>query len=232
MIRRTVKIGFLTVAFSIVPAAAHAAVVADWRMDEQAGASVMVDSASLGGTNNGRISAVTTGVPGLVAGYAYKFGGSNAFVEVPDNAALDPGIAAMRVTATVKTVDGPMPDDSYDLVRKGLTTTAGGNWKMEIKRKATDYSIGRLHCVFKGVINGSRVSVRSLASVDIVDGRQHTVSCIKTATSVQAVVDGRAFTKLQQTGAISNDQPVLLGAKIPGDDVLQGVLDQVSIDIG
>jgi hypothetical protein len=36
---------------------------------------------------------------------------------------------------------------------------------------------------------------------------------------------------LQQTGAISNDQPVLLGAKIPGDDVLQGVLDQVSIDI-
>jgi hypothetical protein len=35
-------------------------------------------------------------------------------------------------TAWVRLV-GPIQDDSYDVVRKGLGSSAGGDWKMEIK---------------------------------------------------------------------------------------------------
>jgi hypothetical protein len=217
----------------MVPSAAFAAVVAEWKMDEPAGASTMTDSASLGGANNGAITSVITGVPPLVSGAAYQFDGATSFISVPDNPSLDPGAANITIQATVKVENGEILDDSYDIIRKGVTTTAGGNWKMEIKRSRTDTSLGRLLCVFKGVgPSGTRVAVQRVANVDIVDGSAHTLRCIKTATSVTAVVDGRSFTNAKAAGSIDNNQPVVLGSKVAGDDVLQGVLDQVSISIG
>jgi hypothetical protein len=201
-------------------------------MDEEAGASIMLDSASAGGENNGAIRDVTTGDPGLVSGSAYTFDGANSMVQVPDSNLLDPGSSPMTVTATVRTVDRPMPDDSYDLVRKGVTTTRGGDWKMEIKRNPSNASVGRLHCSFKGVMaDGVRRAVSRLAQVDVVDGRIHTLQCVRTATAVHAVVDGRVFTTAKVSGSISNDQPVIIGAKSLGDDVLLGTLDDVTIDI-
>jgi hypothetical protein len=38
----------------------------------------------------------------------------------------------------------------YDVVRKGLVTIEGGHYKMEMRRKATDPTVGELHCLFKG----------------------------------------------------------------------------------
>jgi hypothetical protein len=219
--------------FTMFASPASATVVAMWRMDEPSGAVTMVDSAGTGGTNNGKIGGtVATGEPGLVSGNAYSFGGATSYVEVADNGSLDPVAQNMTVTATVKTVGGRMPDDSYDLVRKGLTTTAGGEWKMEIKR-ASDWTVGKLYCVFKGVMaDGSRVAVARIANVNINDGRQHTVKCMKSPSSVQAVVDGRTFTTSKVTGWIDNNAAVILGAKSATDDVLQGTLDEVSVDIG
>jgi len=230
-LRRTSVTTLLTAVIVLTPAAAQAAVVAAWRMDEGQGASVKRDSADRGGSNNGTIHNVRTGVPGLVSGKAYEFGGDSSYVEVPDNPSLDPGSANITLTATVQAADRPMPDDSYDLVRKGVTTTPGGEWKMEIKR-AADPSVGQLLCVFKGVSGGNVVTVQRNASVDIVDGRKHTLKCVKTATTVRAIVDGKTFTTTKAAGSIANDQPVIVGAKSSADDVLQGVLDQVSIDIG
>jgi hypothetical protein len=217
---------------TVIPTAAQADVVAHWHMDEGAGASVMEDSAPLGGGNDGTISDVTTGDAGLVSGRSYTFDGATSYVEVPDSDSLDPGDDPITLTATVRTLNGPMPDDSYDLVRKGYQTTRGGDWKMEIKR-ASNHSVGRLHCVFKGVMpDGRRRAVKRVAQVDIVDGRTHTVECRRTATAVQAVVDGRVFTNNKLTGHISNNEPVIVGAKKDGDDVLLGSLDEVIIDIG
>ena len=222
----------LAAAVTVIPTAAQADVVAHWKMNEGPEASVMEDSAPLGGGNDGRIVGVTTGDPGLVSGRSYTFDGAASYVEVPDSNSLDPGASPITVKATVRAVDGPMPDDSYDLVRKGYQTTKGGDWKMEIKR-SSNHSVGRLHCVFKGVMpDGHRRAVKRVAQVDIVDGRIHTVECRRTATSVQAVVDGRVFTNRKVTGHISNNQPVVVGAKTGGDDVLRGSLDEVIIDIG
>lgn len=228
---RTIGLSSLFVAgLTLVASPASATVVALWHMDEPAGARTMTDSA---GNNDGTIGGtVTTGEPGLVSGRAYSFDGSTSYVEVADNGSLDPGAEKMTVTATVRTVGGRMPDDSYDLVRKGLTTTAGGDWKMEIKRASTP-TVGKLNCVFKGVMaDGSRVAVAKLANVNINDGREHTLKCVKTPRSVQAVVDGRTFTTSKVTGRIDNNANVILGAKSATDDVLQGTMDEVSVNIG
>jgi hypothetical protein len=214
-------------------AAAQAAVVAHWQMDEPAGASVMLDSAS-GGAHDGRIVNVVTGAAGLVpdGGSAYTFNEATSYVEVAEDDRLDPGTAPISLTATVQAVDGAMSDDSYDLVRKGVVTTKGGYWKMEIKR-TPDASVGRLHCVFKGVMpDGSRQMVKRLAKPDLVDGGIHTVQCVRSGNTVTAVVDGKPYTTNKPTGSIANNQPVILGAKLAGDDVLRGSLDEVIIEIG
>jgi len=201
-------------------------------MDEAAGASVMQDSAPLGGANNGVIVNVMTGVPGLVSGKAYSFDGATSYVEVAENDSLDPGAGQISLTATVRTVDGAMPDDSYDLVRKGLVTTKGGYWKMEIKR-TSNATVGRLHCVFRGMLpDGSMQIAKRLATPDVVDGAIHTLQCVRTGDRIQAVVDGRVYSKTRATGSIANNQSVILGAKIAGDDVLRGSMDEVIIKIG
>lgn len=217
----------------LAPSTAFAALVAEWRMDEPSGASTMVDSAPAGGANNGSITSVITGVPGLVSGQAYQFDGATSFVSVPDNPALDPVAANITLQATVRVEDGEILDDSYDIVRKGVTTTTGGNYKMEIKRSGSNTTVGKLLCVFKGTTaSGTRVAVQKQAGIDVVDGAVHTLKCIKTDTTVQAVVDGRTYSVTKAAGSMANDQPVVLGSKVAGDDILQGVLDQVTINIG
>ena len=228
-----IRLTGLVAALVLAPATAHAAVIADWRLDESAGATTMVDSSQSGGLNNGKIVSVQTGVAGLAGGRAYQFNGSGSYVHVPDADALDPGAKPITLTATVRIADEPMKDDSYDLVRKGISATAGGNWKMEINRRDSAPSVGQLRCVFKGILdNGAKSEVMKIATPDIADGRVHRVQCIRTETIVRAVVDGRVFEKVQRSGSIANSEPVIVGAKMPGDDVLLGVLDQVTISIG
>lgn len=215
----------------LVPSAAQAALVADWKMDEAGGASVMVDSA--GGDNKGTITSVQTGVAGIAGGKAYSFDGATSYVQVADANNLDPGNASITVGATVKVANAPMVDDSYDVLRKGLVTTKGGDWKMEIKRSSADATVGRLHCVFKGVLPSGGSSLTGVqASVDVVDGTAHTLRCKKTSSQVIAVVDGRSFTAGKTAGSIANDQPVIIGTKEPGDDHFEGIIDHVVIYIG
>jgi hypothetical protein len=123
-----------------------------------------------------------------------------------------------------------MNDDSYDVVRKGLSATPGGDYKMEIMRRTSNPSVGRLHCLFKGT--GGKVDI--VAQRDIVDGNFHTLECIKTSTSVVARIDGEiGGTTAGSAGSISNASNVMVGAKTanPLDDVFNGSMDFVSIDI-
>jgi hypothetical protein len=213
----------------LVPSAAQAALVADWRMDEGSGAGVMVDSA--GGDNNGSVNSVVTGVAGLAGGRAYLFDGATSWVQVPDRSNLDPGTAPITVRATVQVANSVIVDDSYEVIRKGTVKTRGGEWKMEIKRSSS--TVGRLNCVFKGVLpNGTTSRVSKVATVDVVDGRSHTLQCQRSGTQVVAVVDGRAFAVTQATGSIANAESLVIGSKVAGDDVMLGVIDAVSVNVG
>jgi hypothetical protein len=215
----------------LIPSAAHAVVVADWEMDEGPGASVAVDSA--GGDNNGVNNSVTTGVPGLKSGNAYQFDGATSWIQIADSPNLDPGTANITLTATVLVADGQILDDSYEVIRKGTTKTKGGEWKMEIHRIQSDNTVGRLRCVFKGVLPGGSTSLASKqATPDVVDGRVHTLQCKRVGNTVTAVVDGKAFNLTKATGSIANAEGAIIGSKVAGDDVMQGVIDAVSVDIG
>src|SRR5215211_5743117 len=179
----------------------------------------MLDSS---GNNNGDPTDVRQ------RGSRYVFNGSTSYVVVPDSDSLDPQENDITLRARVKVTDAPMDDDSYDIVRKGLSGTPGGDYKMEIKR-AADPTVGELHCLFKG--DGGTVD--KVARRDIVDGNRHTLECIKTSTAVVARVDGSGSTKAGSAGSISNPTNVLVGAKtaVPLDDPFDGSMDFVGIDI-
>jgi hypothetical protein len=215
---------FALMALVVVPPEAWAALpldeAANWQMDESSGP--MIDTSA---NNN-------TGSPTDVrqTGSTYIFNGSTSRVAVPDNESLDdPGGKDIRLTASLKAADAPMDDDSYDIVRKGLHTTPGGDYKMEIERFRTDPTVGRLHCLFRGTGG----LVQRVAKGDIIDGNWHTLECIKTSSSVVARVDGKSYTSAGSAGSISNQQGVMVGAKTaaPLEDVFDGSMDYVSIDI-
>jgi hypothetical protein len=197
---------------------------ADWQMNETSGQ--MIDSSGNG--NDGTPTDVVQGVQEEDGKSTYVFNGSTSRVDVPDDDSLDPAANDITLTASVRVSGESMDDDSYDVVRKGLSTTSGGDYKMEIKG-TSDPTVGRLHCLFKG--SGGRVN--RVAPVDVVDGRWHTLECVKTSDSVVARVDGRSYTKAGSAGSISSSTNVLVGAKKvkPFDDVFDGSMDSVSIDI-
>jgi len=221
--KRTVVLSATVIVVLLLAAPSYADVLlttgADWQMNETSGQ--MIDSS---GNNN-------DGDPKDVGqrGSRYGFNGSTSYVAVPDSDSLDPEESDITLSAGVKVTDKPMDDDSYDIVRKGLVTTSGGDYKMEIKRTANP-AVGKLHCLFKG--DGGTVDIE--ARQDIVDGNWHTLECIKTSTSVVAKVDGKSVsTKAGSAGSISNGSEVLVGAKtaVPLDDMFDGKMDFVSIDI-
>ena len=164
----------------------------------------------------------------LQTGGTYVFNGSTSHVTVPDADSLDPQENDITLTARVLVNAASLDDDSYDVIRKGLFTTKGGYYKMEIKRTA-DPTVGKLHCLFRG----TEASVNKVANRDIVDGNWHTLQCVKTSTSVVARVDGRSFTKTGSAGSIANESIVMVGAKKvnPFDDMFDGSMNFVSINI-
>ena len=222
MKHRKLALGMLVVALGLLMAspAAWAVLVkaANWQMNDTSGQ--MIDSST--NNNNGTPTDVVR------TGSTYLFNGSTSRVVVPDDDSLDPAAKDITLTARLRVNGASLDDDSYDIVRKGLSTTPGGDYKMEIKRTSNP-AVGKLHCVFKG--SGGRV--RKVARPDIVDGNWHTLECAKTSTSVVARVDGTSYTKTGSAGSISNPKEVLIGAKKtnPLDDVFDGSMDFVSIDI-
>jgi hypothetical protein len=189
-----------------------------WRMNETSGP--MIDSSRH--TNRGTPRNVVR------TGTTYVFNGTTSRVVVPDHASLDPAGEGITLRAYVRVPNHAMDDDSYDIVRKGLSGTGGGDYKMEIKR-TTNRTIGNLHCLF----GGSRGTVSKVARGDIVDGRWHTLECTKRSNLVKARVDGRSYTIRDSAGSISNGKEVLVGAKTtrPLDDMFRGSMNFVSIYI-
>jgi hypothetical protein len=210
-----------TVLFGGTAQAATTAAV--WHMEN---AATLTDSSGRG--NNGSTTAIT-GVAGS-SGAGYRFNGSSSLASVPDAPSLDPGTASLRITAHVRfTVVPSASVGDYDLVRKGLSGTAGGDWKMEIFPPSSGSSVGPAYCLFQDSA-GRTASIRDTRN--LADGAWHTITCVKTSTAVQVVVDGVVHSKAARLGTIANSQPVAMGAKPGGGDRYRGDMDEVSISIG
>jgi hypothetical protein len=190
--------------------------VALWHMDETSG-TVMVDATGNG--DNGAIHSTTLGLPGFT-GTAYGFNGSSSYVSVASASDLNPGSSNLTMTIHVKTTSTPATPD-WDLFRKGLYTTTGGEYKMEYQPS------GQASCGFKGSSNYGEL----IAGRAINDGQWHTVQCVKTSTAIKVVIDGVAFSKTVTIGSTANTDSVPIGAR-PGSEYFKGSLDEASLQIG
>jgi hypothetical protein len=191
-------------------------VVSDWHMDETSG-TTMYDSV---GQNNGTLNNVTLGLPGF-AGYAYGFNGSS-YVSVPSPANLNPGSANFSFTIYLNTTGiPPPPPDDWDLFRKGDYTSTAGEWKMEFQQD------GQASCGFDGTNTYEEIQ----AGPALNDGHWHSITCVKTSSDIELIVDGQEWAVPVNIGSISNTASVTIGSH-PGADWYQGSLDEASISIG
>lgn len=210
----------LTMALGWSPASAAGSTAALWHLDEPAGATTMADSSGNG--NSGTVSHVNTDQQGAF-GAAYGFSGGGSMVTVPSADSLNPGAANIDLSLYMN-VSALLPLGDYNVIQKGLSTTVGGQYKMEIG--GTSARLGRPICSFTGSIAAARVA----AKVSVADGSWHHVECVKTATSIGVLVDGvSAGSTLVTVGSIANSAALTLGAKSTGDDWFQGSLDEVGL---
>ena len=205
----------------VTPAQAATTTAALWHMDSDP----MADSSVNG--NDGTTTDVTV-IPDGASGNGYRFAGPNSHVTVPDSASLNPGTADFSYTLHVRfTVVPNATVGDYDLIRKGLAGTTGGEWKMEILANSTR-TAGNPFCLFKDNA-GHTDSIRG--SQDLADGTWHTVTCAKSSSANTLVVDGvsRISTPAAPLGSITNSAPVIVGQKWGGGDQYTGDMDEVSI---
>lgn len=192
-----------------------------WHMEDPA---VMTDSSGTG--NNGTTRAITS-VPGTT-GNGYHYNGTTSGVDVPHSTSLNPGTAPITITASVRVAVVPGAGGSYDLVRKGFSSTSGGEYKMEILPNASR-TAATAFCLFK---DGAKVIGKVRSAKNLADGAWHTVSCVRAAGSVTLVVDGVSKTAARTLGSISNTASASVGYKSGGGDVHNGDLDETSVSVG
>jgi len=201
------------------PASAATITVAQWKMDDTG--TTMTDSS--GHHHNGTLHNVIPGQPGF-SGKSFLFSGKPSFVSVPSATDLNPVTSNFTITLHVKFPARPSSAvGDFDVLRKGLSTTDGGSYKIEILQS------GKAFCDFRGATHeGSLTGTKALAV-----NTWHTITCTRTATSMKLVVDGSTISKTVTTGTISNTGNLYIGAKnSSGGDQLTGFVDAVTIKKG
>jgi hypothetical protein len=200
-------------------ASAASVTVAQWSMNDTG--TTMADSSGHG--HAGTLHNVRPGQPG-VSGTAFQFSGKPSYVGVPSATDLNPVTSNFTVTLHVKFPARPSSSvGDFDVLRKGLSTTEGGSYKIEILQS------GRAFCDFRGSTHeGSLTGANALAV-----NTWHTIVCSRTATSMRLTVDGSTTSKTVTTGTLSNTGNLYIGAKSSsGADQLTGFVDAVSIQKG
>jgi hypothetical protein len=225
----TAALGLATGAAAITlgagPAAAASSFGAQWNMNEPSG-TTMLDSSGNG--NNGTTYNVTRTSAG------YSFNGTTSKVVVPNSDSLNPGTSDFSISVQVRTSRIPPSGTDYDLIRKGISSTAGGEYKLEIVYSTTG---GKAFCLMK---DNLKVSATVKGTTNVTDGNLHTLTCKKTSTGLTLLVDKLApRTKVVSAGlgAISNSSPLTISAKTPtisgvNGDFYSGVMRSASLSLG
>jgi hypothetical protein len=203
------------------PAAALAATAAHWGMNEPAGTGMMFDDSGNG--NDGTWQGITAN------GATYQFNGSTSRVVVPDDPSLDPGSRPFSYRVKFKTSAVPSATvGDFDLLRKGLGSTTGGYFKVEVYPNA-DHTKGRALCQLQGTTGAAKL----VGSANLANGAWHTIRCAKDSSGLTMLVDGsKVGFKAASIGSIANSAPLTIGAKSTGGDWYTGRMDQASVTIG
>ena len=178
-----------------------AGVVGHWELNEPGAAAVAADSSGYG--NDG----ADYNIQG--DGEAYTFNGTDSRVIVPESNVLDPRGADFSFGVTLQMSQAPEIGETYDVLRKGLTTTTGGDYKLEIAN-VNGLALGR--CIVK---DAQKVAAITRAATSLADGAAHDVTCSRVGNSVTISVDGVVKAKKTVTllGTVSNAASLAIGAK-------------------
>jgi hypothetical protein len=197
-----------------------------WAEQPQAGGSLrspqlVVHDDSGAGNHGIKQGRPEVGVAGK-KGSSYSFDAPGSWVQVPSNDSLNPGRRDFMYAAWVNFDVSPRLRESYDIIRKGLGFTPGGEYKLEI------VSDGRVKCSAKDI--DGRVARVIAPDADVAeDGRWHRVGCARTGRSWSVLVDGTVTTKLTALGLIDNDLPLSIGSKYGSEDMPRGLVDEVQV---
>jgi len=171
------------------------------------------------GVNQGNPS---KGLPGR-QGTAYSFDTLGSWIQVPSEAGLNPYRYDFVVSAWVNFEIAPVRRQTFDIVRKGLSFSAGGVFKLEV------IAGGRIKCSAK---DSDGVTARVIGpETSVVDGRWHRVGCARTGSRWSAVVDDTVTVQPINLGSIRNTMPMSMGSKYGFEDLPQGRVDEVSLTI-
>jgi hypothetical protein len=158
------------------------------------------------------------GVPGQQK-TAYVFDEPGSWVEVPNDSSLDPAGWDFAVSSWVKLTGAPNGHHTFDVVRRGLSYTKTGMYKLEV------VSDGRARCTAKDT---ERHKARITSpQTDLADGAWHQIGCARVGSTWSVVVDGLATSKESALGVIENDNSLSIGSKYGTEDPVPGAVDDV-----
>jgi hypothetical protein len=182
---------------------------------------VVTDSSGRGndGIKQGR---TLLGEPGRF-GTAYSFEVEGSWVQVASEPGLNPDLRDFMISGWVNFAAAPGPGETFDVFRKGLSYTRGGEYKLEILPG------GRVKCSAKDW-RGHTGWV--IDKADVADGRWHHVGCVRTGSVWSVMVDGTISSKAVDLAAISNDMALSIGSKYGSEDMPRGLVDEVTLVAG
>lgn len=166
-------------------------------------------------------------------GTGYQFNGTSSRVVVADSPSLDPGSADFTFGVTLVMTTPPDLGETFDILRKGLASTSGGAYKLEVKNTK---GVAKARCLVK---DSTKVAAATMAPTSLANGVPHTITCSKTSTGVTVRVD--ALTTRTKTvahlGSVSNTKELALGAKAgssasTGFDWYRGILEDAWVRVG
>lgn len=203
-----------------------------FEMDEAPGATTMLDSSGHGLSAPIDQSGLDTGVVDDGAtGYLWPFRPPNLpppsperIIQVADDPLLDPLGDTFTVEVRYRT-----KEKFGNIIQKGQSASRGGQWKIQ-------NPLGKPSCLFKDSF-GRRTSTRSRVALN--DNAWHTLTCVRTTSSVTMYVDGAYMNRqVGTTGTIDNTIPMTVAGKINCDqveitcDYFSGMIDYVRITRG
>ena len=201
-----VSVLMATVFLGSIPGASPAASTerAHWRFDNSGTPRRAIDSSRF--DNDGRNRHI------VGTGHGYRFNGTSSRVVVPDARSLDPRRASFSFGVTIVMFRPPARGETYDVLRKGLASTKGGHYKLEIIRRGDS---AQASCLVR---DRDRDVAAVVAPTDLADGERHTITCSKTSRGVSVRIGHRPrhLKRLAGLGSVSNASPLGLGAKAEG----------------
>lgn len=183
----------------------------------------LVASDSSGHGHDGIVQGeVVRGLPGHDDGLSYAFVERNSWVLVPSEPSLNPEESDFLVTAWVRLMRPPGPQDTYDVVRKGLGTDRG-EFKLEV------VSGGRVRCTAKDQQGHRTVTVAPDSQV--ADSTWHELGCARVGQHWAVVVDGAVTPRRAELQTVSSTVALAIGSKYGLEDRPIGRIDDVRLTI-